>query len=170
LAGSVNPDTQLAALYSILRNDGNLDQKVLERMASQAGVEPEDMATTVAFAQEGMQHAIMKHLSPFGVYDQDTFTDFLHSSPQTHQKMVESVRDLVMHNSTKGFEGLAEEFTLAADMVDPEGVAGALEDAGIPFTQQRGGGVVLDLTAQGMGQMAFRQAVQLGIIKLSRNR
>jgi ribulose 1,5-bisphosphate carboxylase large subunit-like protein len=117
-----------------------------------------------------MQHAIMKHLSPFGVYDQDTFTDFLHSSPQTHQKMVESVRDLVMHNSTKGFEGLAEEFTLAADMVDPEGVAGALEDAGIPFTQQRGGGVVLDLTAQGMGQMAFRQAVQLGIIKLSRNR
>lgn len=75
-----------------------------------------------------------------------------------------------MHNSTKGFEGLAEEFTLTADMVDPANVEGALEDAGIPFTRQRNGGVVLDLSAQGLGQMSFRQAVQMGFIKLSANR
>ena len=73
-------------------------------MASQAGVEPGDMANTVASAQAGMEQAVMKHLSTFGVYDRDTFTAFLHSSPQNHQRMVESVRDLVMHNSTKGFE------------------------------------------------------------------
>lgn len=166
----VQSETQFSAIESILRNEGQLDINVLERMASQAGVEPADMADTVATAQAGMEQAVMKHLSTFGVYDQDTFTAFLHSSPQNHHRMVESVRDLVMHNSTNGFEGLAQEFTLTADMVDPANVDGALEDAGIPFTRQRNGGVVLDLSAQGLGQMAFRQAVELGIIKLSANR
>ena len=166
----VQSETQISAIESILHNEGQLDINVLERMASQAGVEPGDMADTVATAQAGMEQAVMKHLSTFGVYDQDTFTAFLHSSPQNHQRMVQSVRDLVMHNSTKGFEGLAQEFTLTADMVDPANVEGALEDAGIPFTRQRNGGVVLDLSAQGHGQMAFRQAVELGFIKLSANR
>ena len=83
--------------------------------------------------------------------------------------MIESARDLVMSNSTKGFENLAEEFTFAADMIDPTSVEWALEDAGIPFMRQRGGGVILDLTSRGMGQMAFRQAVQQFILKLSRN-
>jgi len=166
---NVQTDTQLAALDSILWNDGQLDRRVLERTASQAGVEPEDMADIVGTAQGGMEQAMMNHLASFGVYDQDTFTAFLHSSPQTHQKMVESARDLVLHNSTKGFETLAEEFTLAADMIDPASVEWALEDAGIPFMRQRGGGVILDLTSRGMGQMAFRQAVQQFILKLSRN-
>ena len=83
--------------------------------------------------------------------------------------MIESARDLVMSNSTIGFESLAEEFTFAADMIDPISVEWALEDAGIPFTRRQGGGVVLDLTSWGMVQMAFRQAVQQGILKLSRN-
>lgn len=79
-----------------------------------------------------------------------------------------SVRDLMMHNSVKGIETQASEFAEQADTVDPGNVDAALEEAGIPFTRNASG-VILDLTASGMGQMPFRQAVRLGVIKLSRN-
>lgn len=68
-----------------------------------------------------------------------------------------------------GFEGLAEEFAISADKVDPAAVECVLREAGIKFSRMRGGGVLLDLTAQGLSQMPFRQAVSLGYIKLSRN-
>ena len=72
-------------------------------------------------------------------------------------------------NSTKGFEALAADFAMAADKVDPAGVADALNESGIKFSRLATGGYVLDLTAQGLGQMAFKQAVQLGYVKLSRH-
>ena len=84
-------------------------------------------------------------------------------------RLTSSVRDLMMHNSTKGLETLAAGFAERADTVDPGNVEMALEDAGIPFTRTKAG-VLLDLTSIGRGQMPFREAVRLGLIKLSRNR
>lgn len=169
IAAHVSPGTQIAALDSLMRNGGEVDQKVVERMASQAGVEPHMMADAIAAAHEGVQQAVMERLAPLGVYNPDTFAHFLHSDARTHQRMVESVRDLMMSKSTKGLESLAEEFAMSADKVDPVSVEDALNDAGIKFSRMGGGGVLLDLTAQGLGQMTFRQAVQLGYIKLSKN-
>lgn len=170
IVGNTNTDTQISAIHSFLQNDGTFDSNTIERMASQAGVEPHEMEESLYTAYEGMTTAVMQHLVPFGVYDPDTFTQFMHASPQTHQRMQESVRDLLMNNSTKGFEKLAEDFAESADMVDPESVEEALNDAGIKFTRMRSGGVLLDLTDQGRGQVTFKQAVQMGLIKLSHNR
>lgn len=167
---NVSVETQMAAVNSYLRNDGDVDQNVINRMASQAGVEPQDMAEAIETAKAGMTTAVMQKLAPLGVYDADVFAHFLHGDAQTHQRLIESARDLVLNNSTKGFEALAEDFAKLADKVDPAGVADALNDSGIKFTRMDTGGYLLDLTAQGHGQMTFRQAVQLGYIKLSRNR
>ena len=169
LAGHVTGDTQIAALESFIRNDGEVDARVLSRMASQAGAEPGQVADLIATAHAGMEKAVLNHLAPMGVYDQDAFAAFIHASPETHAQMVASVRDLMMHNSTKGFETLAEQFVEQADMVDPGNVDDALREAGIPFTRGKAG-VVLDLTSIGHGQVPFRQAVRHGLIKLSRNR
>jgi hypothetical protein len=169
IIANTTTDTQLAALDSILRNGGEIDAKVLGRLAQQAGVPDDLMADAVATAWDGMETAVLQRLAPLGVYDADAFASFINSNANAHRQYVESARDLLMSKSTKGFEGLAGEFAMAADVVDPEGVEGALEEAGIPFIRQRNGGVVLDLTAQGIGQVAFRQAVQHGLIKLSRN-
>jgi hypothetical protein len=49
-------------------------------------------------------------------------------------------------------------------------IADALTDAGIPFQITRGGEFVLDMRPSGKGQMAFRQAVELGLITLHANR
>lgn len=168
IISQTSPDTQIAALDSIMRT-GEVDTRILERMASQAGVEPHTMADMINSAHDGMQTAVMQRLAPFGVYDPDAFTDCIHSDPRTHQRMIESVRDLMMNNSTKGMENLAEEFAMVADTVDPASVHEALRDAGIKFSRMSEGGVLLDLTAQGLGQMPFRQAVRLGYIKLSPN-
>jgi hypothetical protein len=161
-------DMQMMAMDSAIRNGGEIDAKLLERMAMQAGVPTELMADAVATAWEGMGTAVIERLSPLGVYDADTFAWFLNSDPRTHQKFVESARDLMLNNSTRGLETLAEEFAMSADKVDPASVEEALHDAGIKFSRMGGGGVVLDLTAQGLGQVSFRQAVREGIIKLSR--
>lgn len=169
LAANVSGDTQLAALESFIRNDGEVDARVLSRMASQAGAEPGQMADLIATAHAGMERAVLNHLAPMGVYDQDAFAAFIHASPETHAQMVASVRDLMMHNSTKGFETLAEQFREQVDVVDPTAVDDALREAGIPFTRGKAG-VVLDLTSIGHGQVPFRQAVRHGLIKLSRNR
>lgn len=169
LSGHVTGDTQLAALDSFVRNDGEVDARILSRMASQAGAEPGQMADLIATAHAGMEKAVLNHLAPLGVYDQYAFASFIHASKETHAQMVASVRDLMMHNSTKGFETLAEQFVEQADVVDPGNVDDALREAGIPFTRGKAG-VVLDLTNIGHGQVPFRQAVRHGLIKLSRNR
>jgi hypothetical protein len=62
---------------------------------------------------------------------------------------------------------MAEDFRSRADQHAPADVMDALDDAGISFTRQRDGQIVLNLSS---GQVAFKQAVELGLIKLSRNR
>lgn len=161
--------TQMAALDSLIRNGGTMDEGMIGRMATQAGVEPAQMAETVNRAYEGMEKAVYDRMAPLGVYDADAFTAFIHSDPAVHQRMVESVRDLMSSNSTKGFESLATEFAELADKIDPSAVEDALNDAGIKFRRLPQGGVLLDLKAQGQGELAFKQAVKLGIIKLRRN-
>ena len=168
ISQNVAPETQVAALHSFLRNGGEVDQNTVNRMASQAGVEPAVMAETIEAAHTGMTAAIMEKLRPLGVYDPDIFSHYLHGDNQTHQRLIDSARDLMMNNSTKGFEALAEDFAMSADKVDPAGVADALSERGIKFSRTASGGYLLDLTAQGRGQMMFKQAVQLGYIKLSR--
>lgn len=169
LAGHVSTDTQLSALDSFIRNEGRVDERILSRMASQAGAEPSQMEELVATAHAGMEKAVLNRLAPMGVYDQEAFATFIHGSKETHAQMMASVRDLMMHNSTKGFETLAEQFVEQADVVDPGNVDDALREAGIPFTRGKAG-VVLDLTSIGHGQVPFRQAVRHGLIKLARNR
>jgi hypothetical protein len=112
-----------------------------------------------------LSHAVSRAESGTNVI---AFISAYNASP-LGQRFVESTRDLMMSNSTKGFEGLAEEFAMAADKVDPAAVEGALYEAGIKFSRMSGGSVLLDLTSQGLGQMTFKQAVSLGYIKLSRN-
>lgn len=170
LAATMPGHLQVAALEASLRGDGAIDQHIVERMASHAGVEPDQMGQQLATIQAGMETAIYNHLAPLGVYDREAFATFVHSSEKTHRQMLDSTRDLMMSNSTAGFEALAKEFAMSADIADPEGVQDALEEAGIAYQKLPGGGVLLDLTKQGLGQMTFREAVRAGVIKLNRNK
>lgn len=161
---------QVSVVESMLNNDGEIDRVVLTRLASKAGIEPEALAGAVDSLYTGLERAVYGKVEGLGVYDKDAFESFLHSSPMMQQRLAESVRGLVQHNSTSGFEALAKDFTRVADRVDPASVADALEDAGIPFTHVRGGGIMLDLNAQGLGEISYQTAVEMGIIKLSKNR
>lgn len=170
LIEGVTPGDQIAAVESVIGNFGELDEGVAVRLASQLGVEPGEAVEAVQQVISGMEAATYRHLEAFGVYDRDAFTAFLNSSPQVQAARTEAFRDLIMHNSTKGLEALAERFTTEADLHDPAEVAEALTEAGIKFTRMRTGGFLLDFTSSGDGQMTFKQAVQLGRIKLSRGR
>ena len=67
LAGNTSTDTQLAALDSFIRNEGQVDARILSRMASQAGAEPWQMEELVATAHAGMEKAVLNRLAPMGV-------------------------------------------------------------------------------------------------------
>ena len=166
----VSPDVQIAAMDSVLGNDGQADPRVIGRMASQAGVEPAEMEAAVETARDGMEEAVYRRLeAEHGVYDRDAFARYVHGSPQTHARMLAAARDLVLTNSFTGLAALAKEAGETADVHDKANVEEALRDSGIAFTRNGNSGLVLDLRAQGLGQMTFKAAVQNGFIKLRRN-
>lgn len=161
-----NPDTQRNAIESVLANGGAVDQNTINAMASEMGIEPSLAASAIQAATNGMEAAVYNHLADHGVWDANTFAAYVHSSPQNHAKMVAAARDLMSTNSLAGFEAMAEDFRSRADQHAPHDVMDALDDAGISFTRQRDGQIVLNLSS---GQVAFKQAVELGLIKLSKN-
>jgi hypothetical protein len=170
LAEAVNtvPAGLLAsAVDEFMANDGNLSPHLLQRVADASRMGTAEAMETIADIQGGMVEGLGRHLAPLGVYDLDAFSAFLHSSHDTVERMRASGKDLMMYNSTKGFEDLARDFAASADMVDPVSVDEALTEAGIRFTRTPQG-VSLDLRKQGLGQIPFRHAVKEGIIKLSR--
>lgn len=170
LSGVVNtvPAGLLAtAVDEFMSNDGSLSPHLLQRVADTARMRTNEAMEVIADIQGGMVEGLGRHLAPLGVYDLEAFSAYLHSSRDTVERMRASGKDLMMYNSTKGFEDLARDFAASADMVDPVSVDEALREAGIPFTRTPQG-VSLDLRKQGLGQIPFRHAVKEGIIKLSR--
>lgn len=168
IVGSVSQGAQLSVLDSFLNNGGEVSEGALSDMASQMGLEPEQAAALVEKVYAGMEKSAMTLMEKHGVYSPEAFDYFVHSSPEVQKQLIDSARDLMMHNSTAGLKDLAAQFAQRADMADPGNVDLALHDAGIPF-RRTSEGVILDLSAQGIGEVSFQQAVRTGIIKLSRN-
>jgi hypothetical protein len=164
-----NPDTQRNAIEQVLANGGAVDQNTINALASEMGIEPDLAAGAIHHAAAGVEKAVYSHLADHGVFDQDAFARFVHSSPKNHGAMIAAARDLMSTNSTAGFEAMAQEFRATADQHAPQEVADALNDAGIPFQITKGGQFVLDMRHSGKGTMAFRQAVELGLITLHKN-
>ncbi|VDS09259.1 hypothetical protein PARHAE_02456 [Paracoccus haematequi] len=158
------PGAQVAAINAVAET-GEIDQRVIERLAQQSGQEPAKIAQQVQQVYDGFHGAISSRLEGAGVHDLELFDEFVGSDQRLHRDMQKAVRDLMMHNDASGFDRLATSYREALDQIDPEAVAEALAAAGIRHRRD-GGGILM--TLPGHGEVTYRAAMKAGLIKVSR--
>jgi hypothetical protein len=138
--------TSMAMVQSYLR-DGDIDARLIDRAASQAGVEPAAMAEKLEAAMSGMEAAMDARLESLGVHDHDLLAEWIGQSPERLDQMREAVLSLMTSNSTAGWDALAESYVQSLDTIDPAAVEEACEDAGIPAKRVGGRGSTFSRSA-----------------------
>lgn len=159
------PTTQAAAIEEIAAN-GDISPNTINRLASEAGVTPEEMADKIETVHAGFYTEIAARMEGLGVHDMEGFGEWIASDGRLSAESQEATRALLRDNATEGFEALASKYVSALDTIDPEAVLGACEEAGIETFRGVNGSLVL--TIPGHGQASWREAVQLGVIKVSK--
>jgi len=163
LINSVSMTTNMALFNSLLREEEGGERHIISA-AEQAGVSPEEMAAVVETAIEGLDRALDARLAGLGVHDPELFADWLE---QRHEGTANGAfMNLILHNSTAGFEELAIQFSQQLDTIAPDDVAEALTEAGLPFRRVQGQTIIQFPDGT---QSSFEVAVKQGLIKLSRN-
>lgn len=165
LVETLAPGTQAAAINALVET-GNIGPEMIDRMARQSGKEPGDLAREVEAAHAGFYDAVMDRVGALGVHDSDLFGEFIEGDAMMARDMQNAVRDLLTTNDTSRFDRLAERFVQSLDHVDPDAVKEALTASGIPHRRGSDGNLVL--TFAGQGEVSYREAVKLGLIKVSR--
>ncbi|MFN3279580.1 MAG: hypothetical protein ACK41Y_14455 [Paracoccus hibiscisoli] len=165
LVGSLPQSTQMAAINAVVET-GNISPEMIDRMAQRSGQDPEELTRQVLAVHEGFYDAVMDRVGALGVHDDELFGDFINTDSRMARQMQQAVRDMVMNNDPTGFDSLAQKFTAELDLIDPESVTAALKGAGIQH-RKSGSGEIL-LTMQGHPEVSYREAVKLGLIKVSR--
>jgi hypothetical protein len=140
--------------------NGEVSENHLARMASQAGVEPHEMAAQIATAENGFRE-VMTGIVEDGGIDMEGFGAFIESDPRRANKMIETARAMVMSNDTAGLNDLITDYYAQADKFQPTEVRSALTDAGFQYKDTpQGLKVIVGGTA-----VSFDVAVKQQIIK-----
>lgn len=159
------PGAQAAALNSVIET-GEVDHRAMQRLAQQSGLDPQQMGQKVQEVYDGFHAAITGRMEGLGVHDLELFDEFIQNDNRTRREMQDAVRNLMMNNDPSGLDRLAASYTESLDQIDPEAVAEALDAAGLSYTQVKGKPIMLD--CPGVGKVPYRDAVKLGLIKVSR--
>ena len=162
-------DTQMPSnLYktvdSILYN-GELDERTLERMASEANIEPHQMAEKLTTVWAGVHDAATDALYDAGIGDEDAFAAFIASNPQNQQNMMEAARNFFVYHNPEGLNTMAEAYLPQMDKFDAQGVREMLTAAGYEYADKPDGG--LFVVVQGM-KMSWEVAVKQKAITFSK--
>lgn len=165
LVNTLPQSAQMAAINAVVET-GSFSPEMIERMARQSGADPSELSRQVEDAHAGFYGAVMDRVGALGVHDADMFGDFIEGDSRMARQMQQAVRSMVMNNDPTGFDGLAQKFTQSLDMIDPEAVTDALKAAGL--SHRRGGNGEILMSLQGHGEVSYREAVRLGLVRVSR--
>ncbi|MGX0975208.1 hypothetical protein ACSSVY_000910 [Roseovarius sp. MBR-51] len=162
---SFQPGATIRAMDEII-NRGEVSAQHLATMASQAGLEPHQVAEMLNTAHVAFYDAATSHMEALGVTDEDAFEAFVKDHPQHYQALAKGARDLAMSNSTKGLDTVADAFLERADRYMADDVMDALETAGYGHKPDGRGGLLVVLN--GGAEVPFQVAVRQKIITFSR--
>lgn len=165
LTQNLSADVQMAALNAMVET-GDISEEMVTRMAQRSGQDPAALAQQIEATRAGFYGAVMGRMGGLGVHDADLFGDFVEGDAAMKQQMQQAVRDMMMTNDASGFDGLAQKFTQALDRVDPDSVMDALDASGIKHRKGDGGTILLTMPT--VGDVSYREAVRMGLIKVSR--
>jgi hypothetical protein len=156
------PGDLIKAMDSVL-STGDVKRSSLERMASQAGLEPEAILAHVNAIKNGFHEVGERIIEDSGI-DTAVFETFVQSDPQRRQAMVEAARAMVMSNDTAGLRDLTSSFVEQADKFMPKETRAALDAAGIDWREEQVG---LKVLVSGV-PVSFAVAVKQRIVNFSR--
>lgn len=159
---TVQPGDAIKAMDSVLIR-GEVDARTIERMATQAGVEPGEMLNHIATAQQGFYDVATGIIEGAGI-DTDAFEAFVKADPRRNSQMIETARAMVMSNDTKGLEALTSNFYEHADKFMPAETREALTEAGYRWQDTPDG---LKVLINGT-PVSFGVAVKQRIVTFSR--
>ena len=159
---STDPGTAIRAMDEILMR-GEVGENTLAHLASQAGIEPDAMAAKIDKAHAGFFDAALSRLASRGVTNTDAFESFVMGNPQMAQKMMDSVRDLVMGRGAGNLDDLADAFNEKADRYMYDDIVTSLNEAGWHHMPDGRGGILV-ITEDG-AQIPFQVAVREKIIR-----
>lgn len=162
---SFQPGAAIKAMDEII-NRGEVSANTLALLASQAGLEPHQVAEKFNTAHAAFHSAAADHLATHGVTDEDSFDAFLNENPRWFGELAKGARDLVMSNSTKGLDAVADAFLERADRYMAEDVKDALEAAGYGHKSDGRGGLLVVFNSG--TEVPFQVAVRQKIITFSK--
>lgn len=156
------PGTQVSAINDLVTK-GEVSRGTLERLASEAGIEPSEAQAEVSKVQGLFVDQARKVVSQVGPIDFQDFSDWAWKhSPNAIQ---EAIRSHAMYRQTDGYRALAREYIETMDRHDPMAILEADFGPDVRASKDRDGRVIL--TINGKGEVSWRQAVKLGLIKVS---
>ena len=165
LIAGQQPGNLIKALDSTLNSGGEVDRGVLEKMASAASVEPEEMEQQIATVHSGVHEAATNILADHGVGDDDAFEAFINSTPGAAEKLAQAGRDLFMNSDTSGLTDLADAYVAKMDRFEGDYVKEMLTDAGYAFEGDASTGIRVNVRGT---MVPWEVAVKQKIITFSR--
>ncbi|MBO9452282.1 hypothetical protein J7426_18560 [Tropicibacter sp. R16_0] len=163
LVGNIDQGGVMSAMDQLLAGVDVSDNTV-GRLATAAGVEPEQMRETINTVHTATYDAAMTRLEAQGL-SEEGLSAFAEADPTAFRMMQDAARDLLTTNDTAGLDALAETYTAALDRFQTAEVMGALTEAGYGYQPDGRGGLIVVLNDG--TEVPWSVAVRQGIIKLS---
>ncbi|WP_299789451.1 hypothetical protein [uncultured Marivita sp.] len=146
LSETTMPGDQIRAMDEVLQL-GGVSENTMARLASQAGMEPEQMGEIINTLHQAYYDAATDHLAAHGVTNEDAFEAFLGDNPRLAREVLDGARALVMTNDTNALTDVADAFLEQADRYMPQDVTAALNEVGLPYRMD-GGRVFVNFDGQ----------------------
>jgi hypothetical protein len=158
IADHVSPGTATKALLD-LADRGQISDVTLNAAASQAGVEPDQLAAAFAVSQMGFRQQFESYAVDRGV-DPSDFSVWARQNAETEAKA--AMISHVQNRRVDSYDGLIRRYMGDLDLRNPNAILNAKLGDGMKARQGANGRVVL--TIPGHGEMGWAQALRLDLI------
>lgn len=134
LAQSTTPTTQVSALHEFTET-GEVSEGAINRLASEAGIHPNDMRSKVEKVMAGFQGQADRALSAYATDPEAIYAWARKADPEGLKR---ATQDLTMQGSSKGFKDLGARYLETADKHSPELVEELPWAEGVSVTRSNG--------------------------------
>ncbi len=135
----------------------------LGRAASQVGKEPGEMAEIINGLRSQFEGQAYKVVSDMGLDPQQCFEWVRNNKPR---ELHQAIMDHAVKRTTSGYKQLAGEFLADMDKMNPDAILNADLGEGILEARKVGNEVVLKTAT--MGEIPWKAAVKMGLLKVGR--
>ncbi|MDV7144087.1 hypothetical protein R3X27_15470 [Tropicimonas sp. TH_r6] len=145
IAETTSPQSQINMVESVI-HQGEVIPRVIERMAKDAGMEPDEMGEQVEALHAGLYQAgVEEFASRVGGFENEAFDRFLTSDRRAVEMVQDVARDWATNRGTSGMDDLADRYLERMDQFQPDEVKAALDEGEYGHTVRPDGSILVTL-------------------------